>query len=370
EQDKPGEAANLINSAISLSPDAGFLYYTKARILQQQEKYDEAESCLQRAIDINPLDADYFALWASLKLTRKQFEQALKLAEKSLELDAENIHGLNVRSTALLKLNKKEASFSTIKGALAGDPNNPYTHANYGWNLLEKGDHRKALLHFKEALKNDPTLQFAQAGMVEALKAKYLFYRLFLKYAFWISNLTAKYQWAVIIGFYVGFRIIRTVAENNETLEPYLMPLIVLLAFIAFSTWVINPVSNLFLRLNPYGKYLLDKREIISSNFVGFSFLLFASGVLCYFIFGEEKWLTIAVFGFAMMIPFGVMFSPSKYKHSLLIYVAVMFFIGTASISFTFISGELFNIFTTVFLFAFIAFQWIANYLMIKQSNL
>ncbi|HUM47843.1 MAG TPA: tetratricopeptide repeat protein, partial [Chitinophagales bacterium] len=341
----------------------------KARISQQQEKYDEAESCLQKAIEINPQDGDYFALWASIKLTRKQFEQALELAEKSLELDPENIHGLNARSTALLKLNKKEAAFTTIEGALAEDPNNPYTHANYGWSLLEKGDHKKALVHFKEALKNDPNLPFAQSGMLEALKAKYLFYRLFLKYAFWISNLTAKYQWGVIIGFYVGFRIIREIAERNQMLQPYLIPLIVLLAFVAFSTWVINPLSNLFLRLNPYGKYLLDKREIISSNFVGFSFLLFVLGVLSYFVFGEEKWLTIAAFGFAMMVPFGVMFSPSKYKHSLLIYAAVMFFIGTASITTTFISGELFNMFTTVFLFAFIAFQWIANYLMIRQSN-
>ena len=80
----------------------------------------------------------------------------MELADRSLEIDAENLLGLNTRSTALLKLNKSEESFSTIEGALREDPNNAYTHANYGWGLLEKGSHKKALEHFKESLKHNP----------------------------------------------------------------------------------------------------------------------------------------------------------------------------------------------------------------------
>lgn len=119
-----------------------------------------------------------------------------------MEIDAENLSALNARSTALNKLNRKEESFETIQDALREDPNDAYTHANYGWGLLEKGHHKEALDHFKEALANDPSFEYAQLGMLQAIKANNPIYRVFLKYSFWMSNLTAKYQWGVIIGFY------------------------------------------------------------------------------------------------------------------------------------------------------------------------
>ncbi|TDE13644.1 tetratricopeptide repeat protein [Dyadobacter psychrotolerans] len=362
------KAVTLIDTAIGISPESAYLFYIKARISIYRDKYDDAEKYIKQALELDPSDADFYALWASVKLTRKQFEEALDMSNRALELDPENILGLNTRSTALLKLNKHEESFQTIEGALREDPNNAYTHANYGWNLLEKGNQKKALEHFRESLKNDPNSSYAQSGMVEALKANNIFYRLFLKYAFWIGNLTSKYQWGVIIGFYAGSKILRSIAANNEVLQPFLNPLIILLALVAFSTWIITPVSNLFLRLSKYGKHLLSQKEIMSSNFVGISFVIFLAGLLAYFVAGD-LFLPIAVFGFAMMVPFSTMFAPSKYKYSLVIYAAFMALTGIAAIWATFATGEVFNSSTTVFVFEFIAFQLAANFLIIRENN-
>ena len=369
QADKPDQALDLIDRAISITPDLSMLFYTRSRVFLQKDKYDEAEKNIDRAIEMDPYDADYFALSGNIKLLRKKYKISLKLADRALEIDPENLLALNTRSTALLKLNKKEESFDTIEGALREDPNNAFTHANYGWGLLEKGDHKKALKHFNESLKNDPNYNYAQAGVVEALKASNPVYRLFLKYSFWMSKLTAKYQWGVIIGFYLGFRALSTVARNNEALKPYLTPLLILLAFVAFSTWIINPIGNLFLRFNKYGNLLLDRKEKRSSNFVAISFLLLLVGGALYFILNDDKFLTIAVFGFAMMLPFGVMFSPSKYKNSLLFYALAMTGIGLASVALTFSNGEIFNMFTGPFILAFIGFQWVANFLIIQEDN-
>lgn len=367
--DKVEDADTLINTAIGLYPDLSHLFYIKAKVAIAKEKYNEAETHIEKAIELDANEADYFALWASIKLSRKQYEKALTLANQSLELDAENILGLNTRSTALLKLNNKEDSFKTIEGALKEDPTNAYTHANYGWGLLEKGEHKKALEHFREALKNNPHFDYAQAGMVEALKAKSPFYRLFLKYSFWINNLTQKYQWGVIIGFYILFRIIKSMAKNNEFLQPYLNPLLILLALLAFSTWVIMPLSNLTFRLNQYGKYLLSKKEIMSSNFVAVSLLLCIIGLISYLLLTDQRWLTIAVFGFTMMLPLGVMFSPTKFKNALVIYAGIMMIVGMLAIFTTFQTDKLFNFYTVVYIFGFVAYQWFANYLLIKQDN-
>ncbi len=363
------QANDIINNAIGLSPDSPHLFYIKARISIQQDHYDEAEKNIEQAIEIDPYDADYFALFANIKLARKQYEEALELADKALEIDPENLLGLNIRSTALLKLDQSEESFDTIEGALREDPNNAYTHANYGWGLLERGDHKKALEHFKEALKNRPNFEYAQAGMIQALKAANPVYRLFLRYSFWMGNLTSKYQWGVIIGFYIGFRALNTLAEKNEMLRPYLNPILIALALFAFSTWVMNPISNLFLRFNKYGQLLLNEKEKMSSNFVAASLGVFLIGVLLYFTLSDERFLPIAVFGFTMMVPLSVMFSPSKYKNALLIYTVVMAIIGLGAIGITFATGELFNKMTVIFVFAFIAFQWVANYFSIKEGN-
>ena len=281
QQSKFDQATRIIDNAIGLSPGAAYLFYIKTRIAIQQDKLSEAEKHIKQAIELDPNDADYFALSANIKLARKQFSEALETANRALEIDSENLLALNTRSTALNKLNRTEESYQTIQGALREDPNNSYTHANYGWGLLEKGDHKKALEHFKEALTNDPTNAYAQSGMLEALKATNPIYRLFLQYSFWMSNLTAKYQWGVIIAFYVGFRALKTLARNNEALRPYLVPLIVALGLVAFSTWIIKPISNLFLRFNKYGQLLLDKKEKMSSNFVAASLGICLVGVVC-----------------------------------------------------------------------------------------
>jgi tetratricopeptide (TPR) repeat protein len=370
QQDKFDQADTIIDSAIGLSPDASHVYYIKSRIAIQQDRLNEAEKLLSQAIELDPYDADYFALLANIRLARKQFDEALQIANQALEIDAENLLALNTRSTALNKLNRSDESFQTIEGALREDPTNAYTHTNYGWALLEKGDHKKALEHFKEALTSDPTFHYAQVGMLEALKATNPLYRIFLKYSFWMGNLTAKYQWAVIIGFYVGVRALNSLAKNNETLQPYLVPLIIALALIAFSTWVIAPISNLFLRFNKYGQLLLDKKEKMSSNFVAASLGVCLVGLFLYFVSFNEKMLTIAVFGFAMMLPFGTMFSPSKNKYGLLIYTIVLAVVGLIAIGLTFSTGELFTLMTVVFIFGFVAFQWVANYMLIKEDNL
>lgn len=369
QQDKYDEAKSIIDNAIGLSPDSPYLYYVRARIAVYQDEYDGAENDLKEAIALDPADADYLALWANIKLSRKQYDEALQLADRALENDAENLLALNTRSSALIKLNKKEAAFSTIENALREDPNNPYTHANYGWGLLEKGEHKKALQHFKESLKNDPDFGYAQAGMLEALKATNPLYRLFLRYSFWMSNLTARYQWGVIIGFFFVTKALRAAARANETLQTLLTPIIVLLTIVAFSTWIMTPVSNLFLRFNAYGKYLLSSKQKMSSNFVAISLVIFIAGLLLYFVQSDEKFIKIAAFGFAMMVPFSVMFSPSKYGHALLIYAGVMAVTGLVGIAQTFSTGEMFNVATGIFIFGFIAFQWIANFIMIKEDN-
>lgn len=362
QKKKYKDALQLINNAIGISPEIAALHFRKARILLQDDKDQQAELSIREAVNLDPSNSAFYSLWAMIKLNRNAFQEALDLADQALELDPENSFALNIRSTALLKLDRADESFETIDGALGNDPNNPHTHTTLGWNLLEKGDHKKALEHFREALKLDPNFRYAQQGMAQAIKARYWGYKMFLRYSFWMGNLTQRYQWALILGFFFGAQWLSDFAENNPEWAPYLMPILFLLAAFAFSTWVMAPLSNLFLRLNPYGKHLLSKPEITSSNFVGISTVALLTGLAAYGLSRFEPWLTLAGVGFAMMPILGSMFT-GKRKSILVAYAIAMGALGIGCVALAFSSGMPLNRLTDIFIIGFVAYQWIANFI-------
>jgi hypothetical protein len=46
-----------------------------------------------------------------------------------------------------------------------------------------------------------------------------------------------------------------------------------------------------------------------------------------------------------------------------------MALVGAGAITISFLTGQIFNTLSTIFILGFVAFQWIANYLMIKEDN-
>ena len=113
----------------------------------------------------------------------------------------------------------------------------------------------------------------------------------------------------------------------------------------------------------------MRKEEKQSSNFVGVSLAICLLGIGIYLFTANVQFLVVAAFGFTMMVPFGSMFSGGKHQLKLILYTAVMSLLGVLAIVQAFKNGETFNIYTSFFLIGFIAFQWIANYLRIKESN-
>lgn len=367
ELDKQTEALQVIQSAISREPDNDYLLYLQALFYFKSENIKEAEKFIRNAIAYDPHNADYFGLLATIKVNQKEWNEALEFANKGLETDPDNLQCLNMRSTALYKLDKKEEAYSAIQEALNKNPENELTHTNLGWSLLEKGDHKKALEHFREALKINPNHTYAKAGLVEALKARYWFYRIFLRYAFWISNFKGQGQWAIIIGLYIGVRVLRGAADSNPQLGLLLYPIIYLYTAFALSTWVITPLSNLFLRLNVYGRYALTEDETASSNFVGIAFGLSVIGFIAALFTGDFLFMMLGFFGIAMMIPLSSMYQPRKQSSRtiLIIYTVGLAFVGIGAM-YEYIATGSMGVLSNVFIFGVLIYQWVANAMIIR----
>lgn len=355
EQKKFDRAYDEARQAAVLAPDLPYTQYVLAYVRSQQDFLVEAEQAINKAIHLDPWDADHFSLLAQIKYQQKKWQAALDAAENGLEIEAEHLGCANLRAMALNRLGRGEEAGRVLEDALAQDPENAFTHANQGWTALQRGDVKKALEHFREALRLDPTNDLARLGMVEALKARYFVYRLMLKYHFFMSRLSGRNQWWALIGLLIVSRII-----------PFLF--IPYLIFV-FLSWTSDPLSNLLLRLNRYGRLLLTKEEIVASNFVGGLILTaVVSGVIA--IMTLNTTATIAAAGCAMLIiPVAGSFSIEKPKprRAMFIYTGVMGFLLVAGILLSLIGSELYLFLSPFFVLGFMAFSWIANGINIRS---
>lgn len=235
---------------------------TQARLGQRKS----ALKFLDSALGLNPLIVEAYAAKAVLHFEEAKFEEALNDANAGLQIDPENDTCLNQRSRALLRLGRKEQHVEAEKQALKNNPMNPNTHATVGLGELEKGNTKKAKEHFREALKLDPNNDFARSGMVHAIKSTNLYYRLFLRYVFWMQGLKPQVRWAVVIIGYLLIRGLNTYSNELGSFSILAESVIILYVTFAVSTWIMTPVSNIFLRFHSYGKYLLNESQIKNTN--------------------------------------------------------------------------------------------------------
>jgi tetratricopeptide (TPR) repeat protein len=303
ETDHLQEATAAAQKAIHLAPDQPFGHFALATALRERNRVDEALPAIQEAIRLDPHHSTYFAVLASLYFHKSRWADALSAADQGLACDPEDDACANLRAMALVKLGRRSQAGQAISDALARDPDNPMTHANRGWTLLEEGKPKEALVHFREALRLDPTQEWAKAGIVAALKARNPVYRVALNYFLWMSKLTPRAQWGIILGAYVVYQVLRGMAESNADLQPYIDPLLILYMAFAVLTWLADPLFNLLLRLDRFGKYALSDDQVRSSNWVGACLFAAIALLATYFLTGIDELITGALAFGLLLIP-------------------------------------------------------------------
>lgn len=331
EQQHYEEALETIQHAHGLRPDDDRILFYFSYVLLHLGREPEAEEKAVAAIRFDPYQSPYFALLAQIQLTMKRYEEALTTADQGLTIDPEDTLCLNVRAAALIKLKRADEAFATIATSLEQEPENSYTHSNFGWTKLENGRHQEALDHFREALRLNPENQHAQEGMKEAMKAKNLPYRWFLKYQFWMARLSSNYQWGFIIGIYLLYRVILYLAESIPQLELFLLPIIFLYLIFALSSWFIVPLANAALYFDAHGKYALSRDEKITSALVAGSLAVSIVFMVAYLGSGLFVLAEAAFFFFTMTIPFATFLrSPAgtKARRQLYYYTAGLIAVG------------------------------------------
>ena len=296
------QATDEAQQAVHHDPDSDFAHYTLARVFYYRNRFDEALEHINEAIRIDPWSPRNFSLLAGIHMEERRWPAALEAAERGLQCDPEHVGCNNLRAMALVKLGRRSEAGATIEGALAKNPENSITHANKGWALLEAGQHEKALEHFREALRLDPTNDWARHGIVESLKARSFIYSWMLRYFFWMSKLSSRAQWGVILGAYFGNRILSGIAKSQPATAPAILVIKILYMIFVVLTWTADPLFNLLLRLNRFGRLALSREQIFISNWIGGSLALACLSLLVWvFTWHISFIVAAAVFGFLIM---------------------------------------------------------------------
>lgn len=259
------EARELAGHAVGAAPDLPSAHYLYARVLLSCGRLDEAEQATGRFIALDPHDADGRGLLALIRSQRRDWPGALEAAAAGLALDPDHDLSQNVRAMALVHTGDPDRAVKAMEGALQSRPNDAFTHANQGWALLHQGSHREAEAHFREALRLDPEMEWARAGVLESLKARNRVYRLLLRYKLWMDGKTAGRRAMVILGGYLLYRIAIQVMDSVPLLTPVAWTLVIAYWVFCLLTWFGDAIFDFLLTLHPFGRHALRRREWIGA---------------------------------------------------------------------------------------------------------
>lgn len=368
EQDKREEALEAAEEAVGLAPDQPFLHYVHAHVLRNMDRPDDAFRAVQEALRLDPADADYFALLSSIELGRNRWPAALDAAEQALALNAEHVGAANLRAMALVRLGRKEEAMLSVDYALDRAPDNAFSHANQGWNCLHQNDPCKAQEHFREALRLDPNLDYAREGMLEALKARNPVYRIMLAYFLWLGRQSSRFQWAFIIGIFFGGRIARALSESQPGLNWLWWPLLGLFYGFVYLSWTANPMFNLMLRFDRFGRHVLSDDQRSGANWFGATFALALGTLIWWLATDSQVALFSAVVCAILSICVAATFNRTGRDRAILgSCTAVLAVVAVGAAFLTLSNNAAGHVFTASFAIGFIAFQLVANTLATKS---
>ncbi|WP_136467856.1 tetratricopeptide repeat protein [Flagellimonas onchidii] len=325
------KATQLLNGLERDIPNEADVYFLWAQLLFSQENYTLALQKIFEAININPVNDNFFGVKGAILLNLKKYDEALMAVEEGLRIDAKNSYCLNVRAQILTKLDRKDEARSTVENILHDNPEDAYSYTNVGWVELEQGNIKKAQDHFKEALRFDPNFEYARHGMTTAIKGKNPIYAAYLKYAFWIAKKSSKNQWVFIIGIYLIYRFAFKILSASG-LTIIAIPLMLAYLVFALGAWIMEPMSNTILLFDKYGKYLLEKSQKLSGYFFGGLLLFGLVALASYYITQIPYTLILGVTFICLLIPLPRAFiaNSSSGKTLGIAYSALMAIIGIA----------------------------------------
>jgi len=296
----PGQLANALEDArqaTGMMPENPYPMALQARILCRMDRHKEALPLSESAIAMDP-DCDF--AWVSKCISLiglSRWKDAEEAARKALEIDPDDESASNLLAHTLRLQNRLQESEDESRRRLARNPENAFSFANSGWAALQRGQVQEAEKLFLEALRLDPQMEYARDGLKHSYRARSGFFRLYLKWSFFITRFSEKNRFAIVIGLIIGFKVLRALFAAVHPL--LVIPLAFVYYLFVFGSFLASGLANLFLLSDSKARMSLDRGEKAEGVALG---LLFLGGVAVAVTGLALEQIGVAILGAAMTI--------------------------------------------------------------------
>jgi len=140
------QALISINRSIEIDSENSNYYYLKSRRVNNLEGYEEALFSINKAIKIDSENSNYYAI-------NSQSVKSLKGDKKSIEIESENSDYYFVKSKILENLERYEEALTSINKAIEIDPVNPEYYSNQSSFLNCLRRYNDALISDEQTIK-------------------------------------------------------------------------------------------------------------------------------------------------------------------------------------------------------------------------
>ena len=137
-------------------PQRAIKLFSKGLEFHQLNALDDAARCYQNALEMHGSFFDAQHLLGVIAAQQEQFELAVALITKALNIRADE-GAFSNRGLALHQLGQYQAALKDFDSAISFNPNNPQSHYNRGNALQEIKQYEAALRSYDQAIALDPS---------------------------------------------------------------------------------------------------------------------------------------------------------------------------------------------------------------------
>jgi len=157
------DAKSLYRATIEKNPNCWLAYNNLGAISFQEQRWDEAISCYEkaRAIEPYPIPETLHNLGNSF-FAKNDFAQAIGVYQAALRARPDDIKARNNLAISLIATGNINQAIEQFAEALRFDSNDPDTHYNLGLLFIQLGRPEEALAHLTEAVRLKPDYEKAK----------------------------------------------------------------------------------------------------------------------------------------------------------------------------------------------------------------
>ena len=151
-------------------PEAGegpgrvFRTIASRQVVAVRRRLDRARGHVMTAVQLDPRNADYFALLAGIAYDLRDPDAAIAAARQGLTANPVHARCKTLLGRALAMAGRTDEADRAFRQVLERDPESAPAHMAQGWHDLRAGRAAAAAEHFRQSLRLDPTQAGAQVA--------------------------------------------------------------------------------------------------------------------------------------------------------------------------------------------------------------